>query len=242
MKLPHAALALAVGAPLALTAAAQNAAHRDTPTASTRTQSTLEIPDSPQQVRAWGLQPEEWVRYRELMQGPLGTLSPQLDPLTALGIEARTDAERRRYAELQVRFEAQRVEKLLTYQRAYDAAWQRLHPNLRPLSLPAPPMPTAATPGDPNRLALFVRTDCPPCDRKVQQLQAAGTPVDVYVVGSRQDDARIRQWAAQAGVEPARVRARALTLNHDGGRWLSLGLPGALPALVRQVDGRWQRQ
>jgi len=46
------------------------------------------------QAREWGLQPEEWARYRQLMQGPLGVYSPQLDPLTALGIEARSDEER----------------------------------------------------------------------------------------------------------------------------------------------------
>ena len=43
----------------------------------------------------WGLQPQEWARYRELMDGPLGIQSPNLDPLSALGIEARTDEERR---------------------------------------------------------------------------------------------------------------------------------------------------
>src|SRR3546814_4495355 len=79
----------------------------------------------------WGLQPQEWARYRELMDGPLGIYSPNLDPLSALGIEARTDEERRRYAELQVQVEARRVEKLLAYQRAYDEAWQRLNPGMQ---------------------------------------------------------------------------------------------------------------
>jgi len=59
----------------------------------------------------WGLQPQEWARYRELMDGPLGIYSPNLDPLSVLGIEARTDEERRRYAELQVQIEARRVRK-----------------------------------------------------------------------------------------------------------------------------------
>jgi hypothetical protein len=31
-------------------------------------------------------------RYRQLMQSPLGVYLPQFDPLTALGIEARSDA------------------------------------------------------------------------------------------------------------------------------------------------------
>jgi integrating conjugative element protein (TIGR03759 family) len=76
----------------------------------------------------------------------------------------------------------------------------------------------------------------------VRQLQTAGTAFDVYMVGSRLDDAHIRQWATRAGIDPARVRARTITLNHDAGRWLSLGVPGELPAVVRELNGRWQRQ
>src|SRR3546814_5294763 len=64
-------------------------------------------------ARDWGLGTEEWTRYEELMDGPLGIYSPNLDPLSALGVEARSDEERRRYAELQVHAESRRVEKLL---------------------------------------------------------------------------------------------------------------------------------
>jgi integrating conjugative element protein (TIGR03759 family) len=76
----------------------------------------------------------------------------------------------------------------------------------------------------------------------VRQLQTAGTACDLYMVGSTQDDARIRQWAAKAGIEPAKVRARTITLNHDAGRWLSIGVPGELPAVVREVNGQWLHQ
>jgi integrating conjugative element protein (TIGR03759 family) len=76
----------------------------------------------------------------------------------------------------------------------------------------------------------------------VQRLQAADTEFDLFVVGSRADDARIRAWARGAGIDPAKVHSGAITLNHDAGRWLSLGLSGDLPAVVRQVNGQWQRQ
>ncbi|XLZ99974.1 TIGR03759 family integrating conjugative element protein [[Pseudomonas] boreopolis] len=195
------------------------------------------------QARDWGLRSEEWARYRELMQGPLGVYSPSLDPLTALGIEARSDEERRRYAELQVQVEARRVEKTLAYQRAYDDAWRRLAPGAQRVNLPgAGATADRSMAVSAERTAVFVKADCTPCVRRVQQLQAAGTAFDLYMVGSRQDDARIRQWATQAGIEPAKVRARTITLNHDSGRWLSLGLQGDLPAVVRQVGGQWQRQ
>ncbi len=93
-----------------------------------------------------------------------------------------------------------------------------------------------------DRTAIFVKDGCTACDQAVQRLQTSGVEFDVYVVGSRADDARIREWARRARIDPAKVRARHITLNHDGGRWLSLGLQGELPAVVRQVGGQWQRQ
>ncbi|WP_454693384.1 TIGR03759 family integrating conjugative element protein [Achromobacter aegrifaciens] len=187
----------------------------------------------------WGLQPQEWARYRELMDGPLGIYSPNLDPLSALGIEARTDEERRRYAELQVQVEARRVEKLLSYQRAYDEAWQRLNPGMQRVNLPDDKPGAGAGRG---RMAVFVKDGCAACGQLVQRLQSSGAEFDLYMVGSRQDDARIRDWAKRAQIDSARVRGGSITLNHDGGRWLSLGLPGDLPAAVHEVNGQWQRQ
>jgi integrating conjugative element protein (TIGR03759 family) len=196
-----------------------------------------------QQARDWGLNVDEWTRYRDLMQGPLGVYSPNLDPLTALGIEARSDQERHRYAELQVQAEAHRVEKLLAYQRAYDDAWQRLHADIPRVILPdAGPAFSPVAPAANGRLAVFVQDACPACDQAALRLQAAGMEFDIYVVDNRADDARIRAWAQRIGIDPAKVRSGQITLNHDSGRWLSLGLPGDLPAVVRQMNGQWQRQ
>lgn len=196
-----------------------------------------------QQARDWGLSGEEWTRYRDLMQGPLGVYSPNIDPLTALGIEARSEQERQRYAELQVAAEAQRVEKLLAYQRAYDEAWQRLHADMPRVILPdAGPALSPVVPAASGRLALFVQDTCPACDQTTLRLQAAGQAFDIYVVDSGNDDAHIRAWAQRIGIDPAKVHSGQVTLNHDAGRWLSLNLPGDLPAVLRQVGGQWQRQ
>ncbi|CAJ3477739.1 TIGR03759 family integrating conjugative element protein [Burkholderia pseudomallei] len=181
---------------------------------------------------AWGLDAAEWSRYQQLMQGPLGIYSPNLDPLTALGLEARSDAERQHYAELQVRAEALRVQKELSYQHAYDAAWKRLFPDQMPVrSLTSPSRPDVSL-AHTGRLAVFVKDDCTACDARVRQLQASGTAFDIYMVGSRGDDARIRAWAQRVGIDPAKVRARTITLNHDAGRWLMLGGQGTLPAVL----------
>lgn len=193
-------------------------------------------------ARDWGLKPEEWVRYQHLMQGPLGIESPHLDPLTALGIEARSDAERQHYAELEVQMEGRRVAKILEFQRAYDAAWKRLYPNLKPVDFASVPavsrQPETSGTG---RLAVFVKEPCPACDSAVRALATQGRDFDIYMVGL-EDDTDIRAWAARVGIDPNKVRAGAITLNHDAGRWLSVGDQGGLPAVLANVDGQWQRE
>jgi integrating conjugative element protein (TIGR03759 family) len=222
-------------------ALAQNSHVAESPIARSQTRSTADAGLDERLARDWGLQAEEWTRYRNLMQGPTGIYSPNLDPLTALGIEARSDQERRHYAELQVQAEARRVEKSLAYQRAYDQAWKCLKPGMQAVTLSDADAPGSPV-GDAGRLAVFVKDDCPLCDARVKELQASGSTFDLYLVGSRQDDVRVRQWATLAGIDPSKVRARTITLNHDAGRWLSIGGQGELPAVVRETNGQWRRQ
>lgn len=221
-------------------ALAQNAPATDSRIVSSQESPTSNTTLDEHRAREWGLQADEWARYRQLMQGALGIHSPNLDPLTALGIESRTDEERRHYAELQVQAEARRVEKTLAYQRAYDAAWQRLYPTLQRVDLTGTSI-TGSGDLSSVRLAVFVKEGCPPCEQRVRQLQAEGAAFDLYMVGSRQEDARIRQWATRVGIDPDKVLERTITLNHDGGRWLSIGVQGDLPAVVREVNGQWLR-
>ncbi|WP_448111250.1 TIGR03759 family integrating conjugative element protein [Pseudomonas lini] len=191
-------------------------------------------------AQQWGLREEELDRFRTLMQGPLGTYSPNLDPLSALGIEARTDIERQRYALLQVDAEAARVEKLLAYQRAYDQAWKDRYPGMALVNLP--PMNSPLTIRATERKAVFVRYDCPECEHRVKQLQASGSAFDLYVVGSQQNDKRIRQWAHKVGIKPIKIHDGSITINHDNGRWVSIGARGELPAVMHEVNGKWLRQ
>ena len=209
-------------------------------TSSNRDSSQIEL------ASEWGLTLEDWSRYKAVMKGPRGIYSPGLDPLTALGIEATSAEDRRRYAELQVKAERRRVEKELAYQQAYDQAFKRLYPDEKIIQLsasPASPMTSSprALKSD-GRLAIFVQDNCMACVTRVQNLQAQNQPFDLYFVGSQGDDEMIRRWAVLAKIEPTRVLSRAITLNHDAGRWLGLGLGGELPAVVREVNSQWQRQ
>lgn len=235
------ASAMAAGAPSKIDAAELAVRSSQSRVAQSQARGTVALPlDDDQLANSWGLKVDELQRYRQLMEGPLGVYSPNLDPLTALGIESRSDEERRRYAELQVRMEGRRVEKLLAYQRAYQEAWKRLHPDLHPIGvgLAANAGRSSALPRTTisGRTAVFVKDECAPCDQRVRQLQADGQSFDIYMVGSRHDDARLRRWATRIRLDPEKVRAGTITLNHDAGRWLSLAGRGDLPAVIQGTD------
>ena len=192
-----------------------------------------------EQAASWGLTEQEWTRFEQIQASPRGFWSPNLDPLTALGVEAQTDQERQRYAELQVALEAKRAERELAYQNAYTAAWTKLFPGLLPIQGMASPPPTSSVAAP--RQALFVEDHCSACTAEAQRLQSSNTAFDLYLVGSQGEDERVRSWARQADIDPAKVQRRQITLNHDRGRWFRLGASGPLPATFQQVNGQWQR-
>ncbi|MCO8163871.1 TIGR03759 family integrating conjugative element protein [Pseudomonas sp. 21LCFQ010] len=212
-----------------------------TATDTTEAQTSQVKQSSLESAARWGLDETEWARFKDLMQGPLGLQSPHLDPLSALGIEARDDAERTRYAELQVQMETARVTKLLAYQNAYDQAYKRLYPDILPVNLigsAAQVSPVTAN----NRAAVFVTLDCKACDELIKRMQGTHQPFDIYLIDSHGNDDRIRTWARKSAIDPVKVRSQQITLNHDQGRWVRLDGQGDFPAVLRQHNGKWVRQ
>lgn len=189
-----------------------------------------------QQAGQWGLSQEAMQRYRDLMAGPRGIQSPGLDPLSALGIEARSDAERREYADKWVKAEFARTEKELRFQREVNAAWQRLYPQVLPVNMGNAAGIAHDTGG---RLALFVRTkDCAVCDARLSAVLADQRPVDIYLVDSQGDDGALRQWAKDHRIPVERVRLHDVTLNHDRGLWMRVG-NGLMPVVLQQGSDGW---
>ncbi|AWO77401.1 TIGR03759 family integrating conjugative element protein [Serratia marcescens] len=231
MKLKYSVIALMLLSPLS---------QAQQQTAIENSQSTLsEIQQSQanktaQQGRQWGLSGEEYQRYQQLMDGPRGTQSPGLDPLTALGIEAQSDAERKKYAEQWVKQEFARTEKELKFQREVDAAWQRL--GVLPVNMGNAAGIAHDTGG---RLALFVKAkDCGQCEARLAAVLADNRPVDIYLVDSKGDDSLLRSWAKAHHIPVDKVRARQITLNHDGGRWMKFG-NGLMPVVLQQGENGW---
>lgn len=200
-------------------------------------QQMAEQVESARKGAEWTLSDKEWQRYESLMEGRRGIQSPGLDPLTALGIEAQSSAERREYAEKYVRQEFQRAERELAFQREVDAAWKRLYANVLPIGAMAGE--SSGVMNDSNgRLAIFVRQDCNACDARIAKLLASKRPFDIYLVGSEGKDEVVRAWARAHKLPVDRIKAREITLNHDGGKWLQYG-NGLMPVVLQQGENGW---
>ncbi|EPS9684092.1 TIGR03759 family integrating conjugative element protein [Escherichia coli] len=217
------------------------AAVRESAPEGTRTQASSQVSTTTQalqqQAAQWGVTEEDYRRYRALMEGPRGMQSPGLDPLTVLGIEARTDAERRQLAEKWVKAEYERTEKELAFQREVNAAWKRLYPGVMPVSLGKG---GGLLNDNGGRLALFVKAkDCGTCDARLASVLSSGRQVNIYLVDSQGSDNLLRQWALEHDIPVDRVRSRHITLNHDAGRWLRFG-EGRMPVVLQQGADGWR--
>lgn len=195
---------------------------RATPQRATQSQPTQTQDTTTAHAQQWHLSINQWDRYKILMQGIDGYRSKKLDPITELGIHARTDAERQRYARRLVRLEHARIQRVLAFQKAYDAAWKQLYPNEQPIRTANITKALATSRRDAQKLglnrqrkAVFVDANgCPACMTTVKRLVASNTPMDIFVVHADGNDRAIRAWAQRADIKPASVRDGEITLNH----------------------------
>jgi hypothetical protein len=75
----------------------------------------------------WGLSDDELRRAKVLLQGPRAAFSvPNISPVEALGIHARDEAERQRYAEKVARVVFEDLKRTLAFGQAYQTAITRL--------------------------------------------------------------------------------------------------------------------
>lgn len=100
-------------------------------TAAAGAQARTLVDDTERQIQQmWGLTHEEMRRSKILAQGPRANFSVEkISPLEILGIHARSDAERRQYAERLARIFHTDVERSIAWDREMQAAMARLYPN-----------------------------------------------------------------------------------------------------------------
>ena len=179
------------------------------------------------QSKIWNISTADWIRYEQIMQGEGQYLWKDLDPITVLGLNARSASERNRYAEKLAKLEFANAQKVILLDRAYNKAFHELYgklPVVDPsklnigsakaslLSVPKASVKTEF--GD--RYIAFVNTQCSTCNRMVEQVLGSlqlGVSLDIHFKkDSRQ---AITQWANKQGISAESVEVGTVTLNPD---------------------------
>jgi integrating conjugative element protein (TIGR03759 family) len=174
--------------------------------------------------QAWDLNDTEWQRYHALIHGIRGSMSQaNLSPLEVLGIHAETEAEQREYARRLAQIVKEDSERVLAFSRIYAEEAKKLNAalpviNTAGLGLSPAPIKTALKLND--RILFFTPLHCQACDSQLATLvNTAGkhlVQLDIYVTDAK-SDADIVSWAKRQTLDPASLKAKTITLNHDRG-------------------------
>ena len=189
------------------------------------------------QAKVWNIRKEDWSRYEQIMQSKGKFLWKDLDPITILGLNARSDSERNRYAELLAKQEFDHAQKVILLDRAYNQAFLKLYGQLPVVDtsqltisrakaslLTVPKARVKGEFGD--RYIAFVNTQCSTCDELIRQALSSiqlGVSLDIHF--KRDSRQAITQWAAKQRISPQSVEMGTVTLNPDSELYDQFGQP-----------------
>jgi len=186
----------------------------------------------------WSLSEKDWARYKTLMQGIRGSISPaNISPIEVLGTHARTTRERQKYAETWARMRHDDIVGIIAFQQAYNKAFSTLYPDEQIINtaLLETTANTAFKAGD--RVLIFIKIEkCASCVDIVSHImmdEAVKTlPIDIYFIDTHHltDDQKIRSWAQIHQINRQRLKSGQITLNHDKGT-----LYGLTKSMINQV-------
>lgn len=182
-------------------------------------------------IRAqWGLEKTEWDRYQELMKGIRGSLSVEnISPLEVLGIHAKTDQERKKYAMAWAKVMKEDTERVLKFQFAFDDAARQINDRHKVIDMAKlnkirnkqSGSTRKIQPGD--RVVLFINyNNCSSCEIKARMLQneiqrTINVQFDIFFIDTEKgvDDKKIRDWSTRVGINREMLIKGKTTINHD---------------------------
>jgi integrating conjugative element protein (TIGR03759 family) len=180
----------------------------------------------------WKLNQTEWHRYKLLMKGIRGSISPNnISPIEVLGTHARNDAERDKYARIWAKAMHEDAQRTVAFQRAYDKAHKERYGHINVIDtklLGLSGLQSNAIKAK-DRVLVFVKLEsCPFCDTLVRKLfsktQSMDVQIDIFFVDAKNknDDKKIRAWATKQITDHKRLKTGKITLNYDNGKLYKL--------------------
>ncbi|WP_052447985.1 hypothetical protein [Vibrio rotiferianus] len=184
----------------------------------------------------WKLTDEEYARYKEIMSGPRPYFTPKLDrnPLLALALQARSNAERERYADQWVKIQYENNVRVLVWGLFVGEAWERNYPGVPRFTYGQKPTSqqfsvshlvkgvdpfSSVARAEKKRVKVYVTlTGCDKCDHVLEtQIETLKNDsiggIDIFFVGEA-SKADIAKWSLSHGITPKQVNEdKTITLN-----------------------------
>ena len=198
----------------------------------------------------WELNTREWSRYRELAQGVRGHLSdPGITPIEILGIHARSTEERRYYARRFARLMHEDTKRILAFQRAYDQeirSFTQGGPLVDPEQVRLRDTKAEPELSVTDTILLFVKHDCPVCDRLLEQVLKSHESVmgiEIYFVGTESSmPSELESWLVERDIDSAILSSDKVQFQPAQPLLGSLNRTiDDVPLLLKRRKGRLQR-
>jgi len=189
------------------------------------------------QYKVWNITQQEWNRYQSIMRTTGKYFWKNMDPVTVLGLNARSREERNRYAKLLAIQEHKKVKAEILLSRAFHTQSMKLYGHkiidLSKLGLPLQNTSVTDTNkahfGD--RYILFINTHCTECDALVKNVRDnMGIGVSLDLEFKNDTRREIVAWARKQNITPSVVRSKRITLNPESGLYNKYKNP-AVPSL-----------
>ncbi|MDO3387999.1 TIGR03759 family integrating conjugative element protein [Gilvimarinus sp. SDUM040013] len=188
----------------------------------------------------WGLTESEWATYQDIMQGPRGIWTPNISPVSALGLNAQSEVERTRYAKIAARQDWQRLMNERAWHLAYKSAKEEYFgQQIAMIDVESASISNITAN---SKLVMFTDENCiQVCQKTLESVIQNKASLDIYFIGKIERD-DIIQWAATHAIPPELVNdAGKITLNIDRGLFQAMSpSSGDLPQIyVRdpRMDG-----
>lgn len=198
--------------------------------------------------KVWGLTEEEEKRYVFLMNNRSSVYYKGLNltPIDILGINARNEGERDRFAKLSAETEAQKVTKNIAWNNAFYKAYNQLFADVPVVGDfdPTPFSPAVYKPIELNQgdsLFLFITSDDPIKTILLALIDAVNTTPNtrLNLMILHADDLSIQLWANKNQLPHALVLSGKITLNHGELNYEALSLTKkSTPLLLLARQGK----
>lgn len=201
-------------------------------------------------AKVWGISNTEMQRYKILMSNKNGTYykNKGLSPVEILGINARDNIERNKFANLLMKHNIQRISKELAFEKAYNTNYKnhvirtgQKTVNNFDTNKYSPYSYKAVDLNNDDTLMMFIKKD-EEVNRIISPIlsniyENDKVSLNIYLMDQNLDKETIYTWAKKHNISPELVSSKRITLNIGNKEFHEINPNNRTPSLYVVRDG-----